>query len=460
MNLTRLTDLDELALTVRERASASYILEAINAYRGGAYRSAVISTWIAVCYDIISKIRELASKDDRNAVAFVKKLEDHIKNKNIVQLQIIEEAILKTAHDEFEFLALHELDDLQRLKEDRNRCAHPAFISDDILFQPTPELVRTHIVHAIIHLLQRQPVQGQSAIDRVIADVTSLSFPTDRENIYVYLFDKYLRRAKEVFVKNLVIVLIKSLLRPEDSSFEGHEQKIVYALVAISKSHPAVYDQQMAARLTAISESLSDKQLLAIFRLLGADYRCWHWLSEAMRLRILGLLKLVKGAKNPLNLVLKYALFSAFGIPDLKSSLLQLLDDLDSYDQAKIIADWPAPEFAERSIRAYLDAGSFRGAEELGKSLLLPMAPYFSGKQIVAILEGIPLNNQIYHASGSPEILESFFDRTKDRLEVTKTQWKVLFETISEGLDADDHYAYPGLRKKLEDADVIEKISF
>lgn len=60
MKEVRLTDLDELALKVRDRMVRSYILEAIDAYRGGAYRSSIIATWIAVTFDIISKIRELA----------------------------------------------------------------------------------------------------------------------------------------------------------------------------------------------------------------------------------------------------------------------------------------------------------------------------------------------------------------------------------------------------------------
>jgi hypothetical protein len=54
MNYARVSDLDELLLSVRDPTSKSYILEAINAYRGGALRSAIISTWIAVSYDIIS----------------------------------------------------------------------------------------------------------------------------------------------------------------------------------------------------------------------------------------------------------------------------------------------------------------------------------------------------------------------------------------------------------------------
>jgi len=45
MNNLRLTDLDELVLLVKDKVSLSYILEAVDTYRTGAYRAAIVSTW-------------------------------------------------------------------------------------------------------------------------------------------------------------------------------------------------------------------------------------------------------------------------------------------------------------------------------------------------------------------------------------------------------------------------------
>jgi hypothetical protein len=83
MNSVRLTELDGLVLTVRDKTSRSYILEAVNAYRGGAYRAAIVAPWIAVAYDIMAKIKELASQGDGQASAFIKQLNNAIRNKNI-----------------------------------------------------------------------------------------------------------------------------------------------------------------------------------------------------------------------------------------------------------------------------------------------------------------------------------------------------------------------------------------
>jgi len=200
MKEVRLTDLDELALTVRDRTARSYILEAIDAYRGGAYRSSIISTWIAVNFDIISKIRELSNQGDQMAQAMIDNLDQAIAGKKINQLQKIEEELLEKASTDFEFLTDQEHLDLERLKYDRNLCAHPAYVTEEVLFEPEPERVRMHIVHAVKHLLQHQPVQGKSALKRIVRDMKSSSFPLTLDTACLFLNARYLDRAKKALV--------------------------------------------------------------------------------------------------------------------------------------------------------------------------------------------------------------------------------------------------------------------
>ena len=49
-----LADLDELVHAVALTRHVDIIAEAISCYRAGAYRAAIVTTWIAVCYDIIA----------------------------------------------------------------------------------------------------------------------------------------------------------------------------------------------------------------------------------------------------------------------------------------------------------------------------------------------------------------------------------------------------------------------
>ena len=144
-----ITDIDTLALAVRDRESRRLIAEAITAYRGGALRSAIISTWIAVSFDIIAKARELATQGEAAPKAFVEDLDVAIANRDIKKMQAIESDLLNVANDQLQLFAPHEFDALERLQRDRNLCAHPAFIVEDELYQPSLELVRSHIVHAL-----------------------------------------------------------------------------------------------------------------------------------------------------------------------------------------------------------------------------------------------------------------------------------------------------------------------
>jgi len=215
--MTRLSDLDELVRSVRDPASRAYILEAINAYYGGANRAAIVATWTAVAYDILSKIRELSIGGDAEALSIVERLDRVIEARNVTQYQQIEGELLKWAHEKFDLLAPEEFTNLQRLREDRNLCAHPAFSEGGRLFEPTPEAVRAHFVHAIVHLLRHRPVQGKSAIERALKDITSATFPGDLQSACEFLNAKYLDRAKESFIRNLTLVLAKGLLTGGDN---------------------------------------------------------------------------------------------------------------------------------------------------------------------------------------------------------------------------------------------------
>ena len=69
-----LTDLDELLENVRDSRARDYISEAIRTYRAGAYRSAIIATWVAVCIDLIDKIRKLRNEGHQYAKFLEKKI--------------------------------------------------------------------------------------------------------------------------------------------------------------------------------------------------------------------------------------------------------------------------------------------------------------------------------------------------------------------------------------------------
>lgn len=427
MNHIRLTDLDELALTVRDAKAKLYITEAIDAYRGGAYRAAIVSTWIAVTFDIISKIRELASQSDGAAKKVVDELDRAITAKDVRRLQNLEDDLLNKANGDFEFLSSREFLDLSRLKEDRNLCAHPAFVAEDALFEPEPERVRLHIVHAVKYLLQHQPVQGKSALVRLVADIKSVSFPNEIETVSVFLNEKYLNRAKTVLVQNLIVVFLKALLRGDDPDLPpAFSNQISLTLRAIARKYPDVYEMHMRERLPNIVEGLTDSLLPNIFQLLGADPRCWAWIGEPVRIRIKTMVNL--GVAQPAS---RNIVFEAVNVEELRPVIINAFYSLKADSQIGVIASIPRPEFAERAIQIYSSASSYRGAESLGASVIVPMTQHFSSAEVIKILETVKQNNQIWDAGGTPKILEELFDGTVKHIAVTRDAWKELFDFLA-----------------------------
>ncbi|WP_297576919.1 hypothetical protein [uncultured Deefgea sp.] len=72
---SQLEDLDELILRCRDKKTRQYIAEAVASYKVGAFRSAIIATWIAVCFDVIEKLRDLALSGDKEAERQIHELE-------------------------------------------------------------------------------------------------------------------------------------------------------------------------------------------------------------------------------------------------------------------------------------------------------------------------------------------------------------------------------------------------
>lgn len=426
MKEVRLTDLDELAFKVRDRIARSYVLEAIDAYRGGAYRSSIVSTWISVTFDIISKIRELANQGDPMAQDFINKLDQAIATKQIRQLQNIEEDLLKTATTDFEFLSDQEQIDLSRLKEDRNLCAHPAFVAEEVLFEPEPERVRMHIVHVVKHLLQHQPVQGKSAIAKIVRDIKTTSFPPTLDAACLFLNSRYLDRAKKSLIENLIFLLLKAILRGDLPDLPlTYSRQMLLTLQAISNRHPDVYEERMKVKLLNIVESLEEDRLPNVFRLLGTDPRCWNWLDASTKMHLKAVTKVSLIRPSTRNSV-----FEAIVIDDLKPIIVREFKKFSSEAQISIIKSIPQPEFADQAISLYSGAGSYRGAESLGESLILPMAGCFSVSDIQKVLKAAQENNQIYDASGTPAILDELYEKTKQHLPDLRESWKSFFEFL------------------------------
>src|SRR6266496_2346203 len=231
-------DLEELVQRCRSQNARAYIKEAVDAYRVGAYRACIISTWIALVYDFIDKLRELAFTGDAAAEKRVKEFVEIKKQRDTERALAFERDVLRMVKDEFELISAQEHIDLGRLFEDRNRCGHPNLNRENEVYTPPPELARAHLRVAIEHVLERPPVQGKAALTMLQQVVDSDYFPTTVDEAERVLKATPLSRAKKNLVRDFIMGGAVSLVRevlPEKKLFQRFA-----AVRAAERLHPEI----------------------------------------------------------------------------------------------------------------------------------------------------------------------------------------------------------------------------
>ncbi|HWR35372.1 MAG TPA: hypothetical protein VN622_05825 [Clostridia bacterium] len=252
-----ITDLNELILLCRSQAARTHISEAVACYNARAYRSAIIATWIAVLFDFIHKLRELEMAGDNAARQKLSDF-DAARSANDIKASLeFERTLVDSARDDFQFISPVETTDLQRLFDDRNRCAHSTMISPDEPYMPSAELARTHIYSAVSVLLQHPPSQGQAALTRIWSDVGSEYFPNNTEQALKFLSDGPLGKARKPVVRSVIIGLTKDLLNERRKQSERGRQ--LAALNATMLLYHEAADETLSEKLPTIFNAVPDE---------------------------------------------------------------------------------------------------------------------------------------------------------------------------------------------------------
>jgi hypothetical protein len=252
-------DLDILLTRVRNSQSKLYFLDAVKAYKAGALRASLSSAWVALVYDLIAKYRQLSALGDAKATEFIQSWDAATTADDVQQLLRLEARIIKDATVNTQIVNRISQKHLERLREDRNFCAHPAFSAEAQLFEPSPELVRLHLVNAVDLVLSQEPLQGKAILEFFDVDVQSTGFPTAHERILNYVEQRYLARVRAQNIPNFGMVLAKSLLKGMPPEWEPEQSKIVSALVAVRERAASSWPDVKLAIVSLISTVWSPK---------------------------------------------------------------------------------------------------------------------------------------------------------------------------------------------------------
>lgn len=412
--ISPLIDLDELILKCRDDRAKAYIAEAVASYRSGAFRSAIVGTWIAVCFDVIEKLRELALSGDKEAEKHAEELEKTRKSGDISKALKFERELLELARDSFELISHIEFIDLERLQEDRNRCAHPSLVSEDQVFSPSAELARVHLHSAVIHLLQHPPVQGKYALDRLVKEIDSEYFPDNKDKARIALASGPLRKPRESLVRNFVIILIKKLLK-EDVDWK-FKRRVAAALNATFELHPQGYGATISEKLSPILRSMDDAELKRVIAFLQLTNDTWQYVEHDVRQRIENFVSAL-----PSSLIDDIDFLLAFA-PLRKQALSRVA--ITTREELKDTLFFILPtEIADRFITIYLDSKNFDQANEWAKHLAIH-ASDFNEEHIRRIVTSAAKNEQILYSFELGVLLNALRSRKK----ISEEDFDVLLE--------------------------------
>ncbi|WP_394824411.1 hypothetical protein [Pendulispora albinea] len=283
INSERPADLDDLFIACRAENAKRAFGEAVACFRAGAYRASIVATWTAVVFDYLGKLRELELAGNKEAANVLLEFENARASSNIPLAQKLEGQVLADAAVKFELLTPIEHEDLERLRLDRHRCAHPSLLTLDEPYQPPAELARVHMRNAVTHLLSRPPLQGREAWERVWADVSSEYFPLNQLEA-VERIQLRLTRARPSLVRMLIIELTKKLLGPYDQNEDMRADARAHAALAATVSlHHAEAERLLREKFDKLADSVPDSNLHRLVHYCRRVSLAWSALGRAMQ---------------------------------------------------------------------------------------------------------------------------------------------------------------------------------
>lgn len=383
-----LADLDELTLKCRDDKARKYIREAVSCYKSGAFRSAIVSTWIAVSFDIIDKLKELALTGDKEAEKQLEEFEKARKAGDISKALKFEKEILEIARDKLELISHIELMDLERLQQDRNRCAHPSMTAEGDIFNPPAELARVHIRTAVESLLQYPPAQGKYALDKLLADVNSEYFPTTEAKAITALKNSPLTKPRESLVRNFLIVLLKKLVLEIDDYKE--RRRCISALRATKAMHSSVYETTISNKISELLRTLTDETMDRVIPIVRSYPEFWEYTDDDMRQKIAKFAEMLPSENiNDLDDFLDFKPLEVAATKRARKATFKELKDTAFFSLH--------PSLADRIIDLYLNSKSYDQANSRGV-LVSSYAGEFTSEQITKIIKGAAANDQIEYS--------------------------------------------------------------
>lgn len=259
----QLSDMEELINSCTETPVKKLMSEALVCYNAGSYRSAIITIWHAICFDLCLKAKELDELGDTPAKKIIKQLDEAkkelLEHKNPSKMTQFEKDIAEKFIKDDLGLSVYESSELKKIYEDRHIAAHPA-LYDEELPEFTPEKVRAHFIHAIKFLLSKNFYIKNNYKEKII-DFFNQNWIYENnlikniiEKRYVNIRPSNLNKTLEELFFNIGIY---KYIKDELSYF-----KLSYLIEKISEKYTYDFDSWVNKRLFKLISTRKQEDLL------------------------------------------------------------------------------------------------------------------------------------------------------------------------------------------------------
>ena len=421
--MERLADLDELVLRCRTEQAKEYVREAVASYRSGAYRAAITTTWIAVVYDIVDKIREIELTGDINAKSFIRDFENiqtayrQVDPDALKRSLEFERTIIDKAHGTFELFSTNEKRDLERLKEDRNRCAHPTMNLPDEPYRPTAELARLHLRSAMAHVLSQSPVQGRMALERVTKEIAGEYFPTNSEDAQAALSEGPMARPRAKLIDLVINACVSEFLAAGIS--DQHRLRHVAAINALRHLHPELTERALERAVKRVCRGAENREIKLLAQLAIRIGAVWGYLMGGTKTKIGNYVR-----EDP-DVVRKSFFPQMDNIEMLCPIVRERIKNLNEDDLAEVIKSGGHDIAIERSVELFCNVRSWLRANAVFELLIEPIIQRMTIEHIEQIIQARRVNHADLLGSAG---FNRFVEKIRERNDLDQSKFEAILK--------------------------------
>ncbi len=345
-----------------------------------------MSIWIAVVFDLVDKIRELALSGDSAAKDLASQYENYTSQieqgnpQGFKSALEFERNILSTCKERLQFFDAQQFTDLLRLKEDRHRCAHPSFQQVGVPYHPSAEQARLHIRNVVVYVLSQPPVQGKAALAELKTLVSSKYFPAETAKVAVQLKNSGLKNPSDALKKGFVDELVFGFFEDGNSLF--YNKNVFSAANTMFEMYPDFVENRLKTQLNKVIKNASDNKLQAGASFVTNVTSSWRILEDASRDKIAAFVE--KGATSEIL----GRLDKLSKIDELKPIVIKRVNNLEESELIAGVSNYGLKSLAkDRALHFLSEAGSWNHVNSLFARLIFPLFDTFDKEDIEKVIK-------------------------------------------------------------------------